>query len=151
METPPLPTQKKGLGPLAWIGIGCGGIIVLAIIAVVVASFIFGPKAKEFIQNAQKDPTRATATLMVSVGGGQIEMVAQDEENKRYTVRDKRTGKMTTIYWNEKKHATETVEGDFSAIPASPEAPVTSDAPAIPSPAEPAPATPEPAPATEPK
>jgi hypothetical protein len=117
METPP-PLQKKGLGPLAWVGIGCGGIVILVIIAFVVFGVLFGGKIKKFAEDAQKNPTRMTATTMVTVSGGQFEMVAEDDVNKRYTVRDKQSGKLTTIYWDERKKAPEVIPGDFSAIPA---------------------------------
>jgi hypothetical protein len=132
METSPPPLQKKGLGPLAWIGIGCGGIVVLAIIGIAVFGWLYGGKIKQlggkieqFAQDAQKNPTRATATLMVSASAGQIEMVAEDDANKRYTVKEKQSGKLTTIYWNEKKKAPEVIPGDFSAIPADAGAPST--------------------------
>ena len=123
MENPPPVPQKKGLGPLAWVGIGCGGIVVLSIVAVAVVSLFFGSKIKKFAEDAQSNPTRMMASGMVAVSSGQIEMVAQDDVKKRYTVREKRTGKLTTIYWSEKNKAPEVVEGDFSAIPASENAP----------------------------
>ncbi len=116
METPPLTPQKKGLGALAWIGIGCGGIVVLGIIGVVIFTMMFGGKLKQFAEDAQKNPTRATASVMVTTG--QFEMVAEDDANKRYTVREKRGGGLTTIYWSEKDHAPKTIPGDFTAIPA---------------------------------
>jgi hypothetical protein len=116
MDTPP--DQKKGLGALAWIGIGCGGIIVVGIIAVAAFFMFFGGKIKQFAEDAQKNPTRTTATTMVTVSGGKFEMVAEDDANKRYTVKDKQSGNLTTIFWNEKKKAPEIIPGDFSAIPA---------------------------------
>ena len=121
METPPLTPQKKGLGALAWIGIGCGGIVVLGIIGVVVFTMLFGGKIKQFAEDAQKNPTRATASVMVTTG--QFEMVAEDDANKRYTVKEKKSGGLTTIYWSEKDHAPKTVPGDFTAIPAETAAP----------------------------
>jgi hypothetical protein len=130
---PPLvPGQKKGLSGLAWLGIGCGGLVLLAIIAFVVAGVFFGSKFSEFTKEAQKNPTRATASVLVSMGVG--EMVAEDDVNKRYTVREKQTGKLTTFYWDAKKNSPESVDGDFSAIPAEarePKAPAT-DPPAEP-------------------
>ena len=134
--TPPptqVPAPKKGLGKGAKIGIGCGAIVLLAVIALVIASVMFGGKVKEFAEQAQKNPTRATAEMMVSVSAGNMEMVAEDDANKRYTVKETKTGKLTTVYWNEKKGAPEAIEGDFSAIPAEPPA----DAPASEPPAEP--------------
>ncbi len=117
MDTSTPPPQKKGLGPLAWVGIGCGGIVVLAIIGLIVFSTIYGPKIKKFAEEAQKNPTRATAAMMVTTG--QFEMVAEDDANKRYTVKEKANGKLTTIYWDAKKNAPEVIPGDFTAIPAA--------------------------------
>ena len=73
---------------------------------------------KEFAEEAQKNPARATASMMVSTGA--MEMVAEDDVNKRYTVKDKKSGALTTIYWSAKKNAPEVITGDFSAIPAEP-------------------------------
>ena len=98
METSSPTPQKKGLGALAWVGIGCGGIIVLAIIGIVISGMMFGGKIKQFAEDAQKNPTRATASLMVSASAGQFEMAAEDDTNKRYTVREKKSGSLTTIY-----------------------------------------------------
>ncbi len=100
------------------IGIGCGGIVLLGIIGIIIAAVLLGPKAVQFADEAKKNPTRATATMMVSASMGNMEMVAEDEVNKRYTVKDKRSGVLTTIYWSAKKKAPEVVQGDFSAIPA---------------------------------
>ncbi len=110
--------QKKGLGPLAWVGIGCGSLIVLGIIAFAVFAMVVGPRAKKFIEEAANNPTRAAASMMVTAGAGQFQMVAEDDENKRYTVSQKPDGKLTTIYWSKKKNAPEVIQGDFSAIPA---------------------------------
>lgn len=118
------PPQKNGLGPLAWIGIGCGGLLVIGIIAVAVFAMVMGPKMKKFAEEAQSNPTRAAANLMVTVSAGQMEMVAEDETNKRYTVKQKQGGKLTTIYWSKTKNAPEVIEGDFSAIPAGDPEPV---------------------------
>lgn len=119
MENPP-PLKKQGLGPLAWTGIGCGAIIVLIVICVVVFGALYGSKFKQFAEDVQKNPTRTMATTMVTMSAGQIEMAAEDDANKRYTVKEKRSGKLTTIYWNEAKKAPEVIPGDFSAIPAAP-------------------------------
>ena len=128
MENPA--PQKQGMGALAWIGIGCGGIVALLIVGFLVVTFMFGGKIKQFAEDVQKDPVRTMATTAVSLSGGQIEMVAQDEAGKRYTIKDKRTGKLTTMYWDEKKQAPEVIEGDFSAIPIPIPAPDSAPVPA---------------------
>ena len=125
MDTPPVPPQKKGLGVFAWLGIGCGALIVILVIITVIRGVFLGPKIKQFGQDFQKDPTRTMATTMVSVSMGQIEMVKEDDANKRYTVRQKGTGQLTTIYWDAKQGKPVTVQGDFSAIPADANSPAT--------------------------
>lgn len=115
MENSSPTPEKKGLGPLAWLGIGCGGLVVIGMIGLVIFGSILGPKFKQFAEDAAKNPTRATASLMVK--SGQFEMVAEDDAHKRYTIRQKQTGKLMTIYWNEKTQTAVTIEGDFSAIP----------------------------------
>lgn len=116
-------SQKKGLGALAWVGIGCGGLLVLAVIAVAVFAMIVTPRIKKLADEGQKNPTRMVASAMVNFSMGQIEWIAEDEANKRYTVREKQSGKLTTIYWSKRKNAPETIVGDFSAIPAEDAAP----------------------------
>jgi len=112
--------SKKGLGTGAKIGIGCGAIIALIILGLVIFSMIFGDKLKKFAEDAQQNPTRATATMMASAGAGT--MVAEDDANKRYTLKDP-SGKLSTIYWDESKQAPEVIDGDFSAIPVVPAPP----------------------------
>jgi|GEM_PF-1785682 len=117
VSPPSSPTPKKGLGTGAKIGIGCGGLAVLILIGVIVAAVMLGGKAKQFAEEAKQNPTRATANMMVSASMGTMEMAAEDDVNKRYTVKEKKSGTLTTIYWSAKKNAPEVVPGDFSAIP----------------------------------
>jgi hypothetical protein len=146
MDTSSSLPPKRGLGPVAWIGIGCGGIIALIVIGIAIFTMMYGGKIKQFAQEAQANPTRAAASAAVTFGGGQMEMIAQDDTNKRYTLREKQNGKLITIYWNEKKQAPETIEGDFSAIPQDPSTPPDQSAPDQPAPDQPAPDAPVPAP-----
>jgi hypothetical protein len=117
MDTPPLP-PKKGLGALAWTGIGCGGLLLLLVILAVVAGIWMKPMITKFAAEAQTNPTRAAANMVVSMSAGQFEMVAEDDVNKRYTLRQKTKGDLMTIYWDAKQKKAITIKGDFSAIPA---------------------------------
>ncbi|MEO8616403.1 MAG: hypothetical protein ABI600_14760 [Luteolibacter sp.] len=118
LTSPSAANPKKGLGTGAKIGIGCGGLILLVIIGIIIAGVMGAGKLKKFTEEAQKNPTRATASMMVTASVGTMEMVAEDDVNKRYTVKEKKSGTLTTIYWSAKKNAPEVVPGDFSAIPA---------------------------------
>lgn len=123
MDTLTPPSQKKGLSPLAWVGIGCGSLTVIGVIAVMVIAAYLGPKAKKFADEMQKNPARATASMMVSASMGTMEMIAEDDAAKRYTIREKQSRKLTTVYWDAKTNAPAVIEGDFSAIPADAGAP----------------------------
>ncbi|MEO7098911.1 MAG: hypothetical protein ABI162_06085 [Luteolibacter sp.] len=118
----PSPAPKKGLGTGAKVAIGCGGIIALIIVGLVIVGVMFGGKFKKFAEDAQKNPTRATAAMMVSMSGGKMEMVAEDDANQRYTVKETKSGTLTTIYFDEKTKTAKVIPGDFSAIPTGPEA-----------------------------
>lgn len=88
--------KKKGLSPLAWVGIGCGGLLLLAIIAFVVAGAIglswLGGKAKEFEDN----PAMASAKMMVRLNP-ELELVEADDEAGTLTIRNKKTGEVMTV------------------------------------------------------
>lgn len=101
VHTPPPPPagatpKKKGLSPLAWVGIGCGGLLLLAIIAFVIAGAIglswLGGKAKEFEEN----PAMASAKLMVRMNP-ELELVEADDEAGTLTIRNKETGEVMTV------------------------------------------------------
>jgi hypothetical protein len=134
MDNPP--SQKKGIGALGWLGIGCGGVVFLAIIAVIVSMFFF----KDWFVAAAKNPTRAGASAVVNMG--LAEWVTQDDEKKIYTIKQKADGKMITFYWSKKKNNVDQVSGDASAIPEGD----LGVPPSVDLSATPGPATPEPAP-----
>lgn len=100
---PPPPTgpaPKKGLSPLAWVGIGCGALVVLVLIAFAVAAAIgvswLGGKAKEFEAN----PAMAAAKLLVAANP-EIELVEADDDAGTITVRNKETGEVLTVNLDE--------------------------------------------------
>lgn len=114
MDNPP--SQKKGIGALGWLGIGCGLVVFLAIIGVVVTTFFFGGKLKNFAEEAVSNPPRAAAGMVVNMG--LAEWVTQDDEKKIYTIKEKQSGKVSTFYYSKKKQGPEQVTGDASAVPA---------------------------------
>ncbi|MES2920096.1 MAG: hypothetical protein V4819_01020 [Verrucomicrobiota bacterium] len=126
---PSSPPPKKGLGTGAWIGIGCGGIVLLIVIGFIIVTVMFGGKLKKFAEDAQKNPTRATAELMVSASSGAMEMIAEDDANKRYTLKDTKSGSLITIYWDAKTNTAKNIPGDFSAVPADTATPAPESAP----------------------
>jgi hypothetical protein len=93
---PPLPGPKKGSSVLAWLGIGCGGILVVAFVVIVIAFVFFGSKAVEYARKAEKNPAKAAAELFVRVNPD-VELVSTDEQAGTMTIRIKETGKLATV------------------------------------------------------
>jgi hypothetical protein len=111
--------EKRGIGPLGWVGVGCGGIVLAVVGGISIFWMKFGGEIREMKAEAEKNPARAAALGFVKVGGGKFEMAAEDELGRRYTVREVGTKKLMTFYWSSKTNALEMVEGDFSAIPSN--------------------------------
>ncbi|HYG64785.1 MAG TPA: hypothetical protein VEL74_19550 [Thermoanaerobaculia bacterium] len=109
--TPGAP-KKKGLSPLAWVGIGCGAILVLGFIVMAVGGFLVARKAKQYADN----PEMAAVELMVAANPD-IELVSKDEDAKTVTLRNKQDGETITVSLEDVKNGNisfETSEGEAS-------------------------------------
>ncbi len=91
--------------------------VILGFIVVVAVGIFFGQELSQLSKDFAEDPTRTIANNFVKIGGGKVEMVAKNELGKRYTVREKFTGYLVTIYWDSKQQRPGLVLGDFSKIP----------------------------------
>ena len=93
---PPQPPVKKGLGPLGWILIGCGGLIVVGGLIfgglMMAGGYFVKKKAEEF----EKNPAFAAAKLAVQVNPD-LEIVSEDEDKATLTIRNKKTGEVATF------------------------------------------------------
>jgi hypothetical protein len=90
-----VPTQvppKKGMSPLAWVGIGCGVIIVLGVIAMGAVGYFVKKQVNKF----EKNPGMAAAELAVRANPD-LDLVSSDEKAHSITVKDKKTGEVTTF------------------------------------------------------
>ncbi|MDX1645450.1 MAG: hypothetical protein R3244_13940 [Thermoanaerobaculia bacterium] len=108
----PAQQEKKGLGPVAWIAIGCGALVVLVVLAMTVGGFFIAGKVKDVAGDFKENPARATAEMAVKMNP-QLELVESDE--KEMTVRDKATGEtMTMSYedWEEGKLQFKSSDGE---------------------------------------
>ena len=95
---PAVPQQppKKGLSPLAWVGIGCLGLLVIGgIVATVITVFLVG-KAKEVAE----DPV-ATMAKVFAAANPDVELVSTDKENQTVTFRDVNTGEELTFGYDD--------------------------------------------------
>jgi hypothetical protein len=96
----PQQPQKKGLSPLAWVGIGCLGLLVIGgIVATVVTVLVVG-KVKQVATEMEEDPVATTAKLLAAANPD-VELVATDKENRTVTFRDVKTGEELTFGYDD--------------------------------------------------
>ena len=68
---PPVPQpKKKGLSPLAWIGIGCLGLLVIGGIVATVITVFVARKVSEVASEMEEDPVATTAKLLAAANPG---------------------------------------------------------------------------------
>jgi hypothetical protein len=104
------PPPKKGMGPLGWVLIGCGGIVVLILIGVLVAGLFVMHKARQAGVDPElmrRNPGLAAAKMLVAASpdltviseddGRGILRVHDSKQNKNFIVsfEDARRGKLT--------------------------------------------------------
>jgi hypothetical protein len=105
MNPPVVPPQmpnapKKGTSVLAIVGMGCG---VLALV-VLVGGFLLmracTSKLKDFANDMEKNPAKTTALLAVKMNPD-LELVSTNDATNEITVRDKKSGEVTTLSFND--------------------------------------------------
>src|SRR5687768_12229373 len=87
---PPFPqaSPRKGLPPLAWAGIGCGGLIVVAVVLVIVFAARIGMSvAKGFKEHPAKDAASEVVNAFPD-----IQKEAESPEEGKLTLHSKSTG-----------------------------------------------------------
>jgi len=102
---PTQPPAKKGLGPLGWVLIGCGGIILIGFLALGSVTWFAKKKIDQFAEN----PTFNAAKLAVRMNP-ELELVSSDEKTSTLTIKNKKTGEVTTISAEDAKEGRWTVE-----------------------------------------
>lgn len=92
----PQPAPKKGLPPLAWVGIGCGVLLLIALVLFAAGTWWVGKKVRDVAGDFENNPAMATAKMMVRLNPD-LELVDSDDEEGTITVRDKRENKEYTF------------------------------------------------------
>ena len=88
----PTPAPKKGLHPLAWAGIGCGGVVLLGGIAAVILMFKVGKEVVKEVTNAMKEHPGKDAVTRLIERMPDYEKVSEDAEKGNITLRSKTDG-----------------------------------------------------------
>ena len=113
---PSNPPVKKGMPVLGWVGIGCGTVIVIAV--VVIALLVGWCKNKVGdLSEFQKNPEKAAAEMMVRLNPD-IKLVSQDDAKGEMTIRTKDGQEMTLSYKDvgEGKFAIRDAKGNVAQI-----------------------------------
>ncbi len=93
--TPAPPPAKKGMGPLGWVLIGCGGILLIGLLALGACGFWAKNKLEKFANDP--DGLAFSAAKFAVEANPDLELVSSDDANKTLTIRDKKTGETTTL------------------------------------------------------
>ncbi len=104
---PTQPPVKKGLGPLGWILIGCGGIILIGFLVLGALGWFAKKKIDQFAEN----PTFNAAKLVVQMNP-ELELVSSDEKTGTLTIKNKKTGEVTTLSAEDAKEGRWTFKND---------------------------------------
>ena len=94
------PPPKKGMGPLAWIGIGCGVIILIGIIVMGAGAYLFKTKVVDPLKN---NPSLAAAKLVVQASPD-LELVNEDAKTQTLTVHNKKTDETVVVSLDDNKN-----------------------------------------------
>lgn len=101
------PPAKKGMSPLAMVGIGCAVIIVFGVIVMGALGFMAKRKFDQFKEN----PTM-TAAEMVVRANPDLELVSSDPKTSTLTVKNKKTGEVVTFSAEDAKNGKLSVKTD---------------------------------------
>jgi hypothetical protein len=97
---------KRGKGPLFWVLIIVLGLVATGVIAMVGVGAFFVHKARQAGLDPElmrRNPAYAAARMMIA-SNPDVEEVSHDEATGTITVRDKRTGKVSSMSFNDLKN-----------------------------------------------
>jgi hypothetical protein len=94
------PPPKKGMSPLAWIGIGCGVIIVIGLIVMTAGAYLFKTKVVDPLKD---NPSLAAAKLVVAASPD-LELVSEDAKGQTITVHNKKTNETVVVNLEDAKN-----------------------------------------------
>ena len=103
-------TEKKGMSPWAWVAIGCGGLIVVFAIVVSLSGMFLAKKAADFVEDVQENP-EAAAEMLIKMNPD-LELVESDRDAGTITIREKDSGEVITVNYEDIKEGKLTFETD---------------------------------------
>lgn len=102
----PAPVVRRGMSPLVWILIIIGGLFVLGIIGVIGTGFFVAHKMHQAGLDTdlmRRNPAAAIAR-MAAMANKDVEIVSEDDNLGTLTVRDRKSGRTTTMNFDQAKN-----------------------------------------------
>lgn len=125
----PAPPAKKGLSPWAWVGISCGGLLIVGLLLFGALSVFVFKKAKEvaqeatgsdsfqeFVSDLRDNPAKTAAEVAINLNPD-LEIVSSDDEAGTITVHNLKTDETATLNFEdiaEGRFSVTTDEGVYS-------------------------------------
>jgi len=118
--TPPPPPPsavpvKKKTSPWVWVLVGCLGLFVICGVIFGVATFFIAKKAKGFVEEMAENPVKKSVEMMVRMNPD-LELVSTDDEAETMTIKDKKTGEVSTFNWSDIQNGKMTFESDGKSV-----------------------------------
>jgi hypothetical protein len=114
------PQQKKGFSPMAWVLIGCVGLIVVFAIVIFAGGLFVTKKAADFIEENKDNPTKAIAEMAVKMNPD-LDYIESDDETVTF---ENEKGQVVTMSFKdieEGKFSFETEGGEGGSISFGPD------------------------------
>ncbi|MEM8961194.1 MAG: hypothetical protein AAGD38_06940 [Acidobacteriota bacterium] len=101
---PPAPPdaapKRSGLPPLAWVAIGCGALVVIGGIVLLLGGMFVAKKVGDVAQDMENNPAAAAAELIVKLNP-ELELIESDRDAGTMTIRNKQTGETLTADYSQ--------------------------------------------------
>lgn len=112
MTPPQTPPAQKKSKLLLWILLGAGGIVMIVIIGIVATVFFVAHKAKEagLDPDLIKSNPAMAVTKMMAAANPDIEVLSYDDKSGMIKIKDKKTGKVTEINFEDAKNGNFTLK-----------------------------------------
>lgn len=115
IEESPVNQQKKGLHPLAWVGIGCGVLVLIGVVVMVAGGMFVAKKVQDVAEDFEKNPALMTAKGIALVNPD-IDLVDSNEADQTVTFKNVKTDEEFVISFEDIENGNlswETSEGTF--------------------------------------
>ena len=107
----PYPVPPKKTSPLVWIIVAILGLVMIAGIVVIAGGFFVAKK----LQDAYSNPALATAKVLAAANPD-IDIISTDDSKGTVTFKDKKSGKVVTLNFDQIKQGKITFEEDGKSV-----------------------------------